>query len=467
MLNFLIAVLFVESFYTQITNPPLPTQWHAKVILTEGTLSFTQLEQLDVTATGDFYYDANLSVTVFLLTNSLTGRVTREICVPGSAGRACFVIDASANTCQVAVSGLGKQTFFEPNFLADQNFSLLRVEYLNIPNPNVFYQTQHYQYVSPTNPLNRIDYWYQTETGTPFRFSFGAINPDIVQFTNVIATLDDVPNAAYLFSLPSICNSLRVKPANKKLEAARNQVRLQQAKALKTRASFPAPLSHKWPVAFHCKSQYTGNNFGLTARPQSADNKKDLRELGEPTYVGVNLVGHYYYDYNGHRECNIWNDFHSNIVTRTMITNGKFYYIQTSTGVCTIVPFTPKGPLLPTWPTTLDYVDQQYVLKTERAFIVSNMYGKDALNIGQEHNYTYWEDQITFTPLQFQGPVLEFYPYGQSMSTWGETELGLDGLNLTAIFGIPDNCAVLQPHKLTNEAYMHYSFYKMRHALSV
>lgn len=126
-----------------------------------------------------------------------------------------------------------------------------------------------------------------------------------------------------MFSLPSICSSFKVKPADQKLQAARNQVRLQQAKtlsiflifpifsiclliSLETRASFPVPLSHKWPLSFHCKSQYTGNNFGLNARPQPTDNKKGLKEIGEPTFVGVNLVGHYYYDYNGHRECNIW-----------------------------------------------------------------------------------------------------------------------------------------------------------------
>lgn len=39
------------------------------------------------------------------------------------------------------------------------------------------------------------------------------------------------------------------------------------------------------------------------------------------------------------------------------------------------------------------------------------MFGKDALNIGQEHNYTYWEDQITFTPLQFQGPGIKSLEY--------------------------------------------------------
>lgn len=131
---------------------------------------------------------------------------------------------------------------------------------------------------------------------------------------------------------------------------------------IEARQGVPVPLSHKWPLAFHCRSQFTGNNFGLNA--QLKDNR-NLKEIGEPTYVGINLVGHYYYDFNGHRECNIWyfslmsfsllikpiclsiiyfrNDFHSNIVTRTMITNGHFYYIQSSTGVCTIVPFTPKG----------------------------------------------------------------------------------------------------------------------------
>lgn len=31
-----------------------------------------------------------------------------------------------------------------------------RIEYLNVPNPNVFYQTQHYQLVAPNNPLNRL-----------------------------------------------------------------------------------------------------------------------------------------------------------------------------------------------------------------------------------------------------------------------------------------------------------------------
>lgn len=44
--------------------------------------------------------------------------------------------------------------------------------------------------------------------------------------------LDDVPNARYLFSLPSYCNSFKVKPVDQKLQAARDFVRLQQAKAL-------------------------------------------------------------------------------------------------------------------------------------------------------------------------------------------------------------------------------------------
>lgn len=134
MLSFVFAFFFIESIFSQVTNPPLPTQWHAKVqdimqlyfsnievVITEGTLAITQQEQLDVTATGDFYYDANSSITgtfalpgflvrsslllVYVLTNSLTGRITREICVPGgSNGRSCYVIDTSANTCQAAVS---------------------------------------------------------------------------------------------------------------------------------------------------------------------------------------------------------------------------------------------------------------------------------------------------------------------------------------------------------------------------
>lgn len=464
-MNFVNCALFVVVLFRlscgQTANP-LPTKFHAKVYVTEGTVSLTQQEQLDVTAVGDYYYDANASKTVFITTDAQSGRITREICLPNQGSRICYAIDTAANSCAV-VPGLTKSSYFPPNFLTSLNFSFVRIEYLILPEPNVFYQTYHYQSVSPSNPFNTVDYWYQVETGTPFRFAFGAINPDIVQFQNVVSSLDDVENVDYIFSVPSYCNSLR---SPKKGFDSRKSVA-----AKKPPVTGPVPSSHRWPIQFHCKSGFTGNDFGLSSGASKhvggarGHKHGSLMDLGEPTYVGISLLGHYYYDWPNQRECNIWSDFHSNIRTKTMITNGHFYYIQLATGACTIVPFTPKGPLKPEWPTTLDYVDQQYVFKTPKSFIVSNMFGKDALNVGQAHNFSYWEDQITFTPLQFQGPVLDFYPYGQSMSVWSEFELGLGGLNLTDIFSFPANCGLTQPHKLAKEALMHYQFYKMRHAL--
>jgi hypothetical protein len=87
------------------------------VIITEGTVEITR-QQLDVTSTGVYYYDANIStigrdspnllfanLTVFVLTDSVTGRITREVCVPKLGTRVCYTIDTSANTCS-ATTGM-------------------------------------------------------------------------------------------------------------------------------------------------------------------------------------------------------------------------------------------------------------------------------------------------------------------------------------------------------------------------
>ena len=46
--------------------------------------------------------------------------------------------------------------------------------------------------------------------------------------------------------------------------------------------------------------------------------------------------------------------------------------------------------------------------------------------------------------MQFQGPVLEFWPYGQSMMRWEGFVMGLNGLPLdTEIFYVPDDCSYI------------------------
>jgi hypothetical protein len=51
------------------------------------------------------------------------------------------------------------------------------------------------------------------------------------------------------------------------------------------------------------------------------------------------------------------------------------------------------------------------------------------------------------------------------MTTWGENVVGLEGLNLTYIFNVPNNCGLVTPKELPSHAFSHYHFYNLRNQL--
>ncbi len=82
---------------------------------------------------------------------------------------------------------------------------------------------------------------------------------------------------------------------------------------------------------------------------------------------------------------------------------------------CVIVPTAPvNGPLKPSWPSNLSLYQQDYLLsQSQSSYLRANEFLYDAFGTGPEHAFHYWESADEGTPMQFQGPVLDFPPYGQ------------------------------------------------------
>ena len=89
-----------------------------------------------------------------------------------------------------------------------------------------------------------------------------------------------------------------------------------------------------------------------------------------------------------------------------------------------------------------------FLIQEEGSFLCYFFFFLTPCHVGQKHSFNYWETEDTQTPIQFQGPVLEFWPYGQSMMRWENVVTGLNGLPLeTEIFYIPDNCSYIPADK--------------------
>jgi hypothetical protein len=78
----------------------------------------------------------------------------------------------------------------------------------------------------------------------------------------------------------------------------------------------------------------------------------------------------------------------------------------------------------------------------------ANHFSADVIGAGKEHQFNYWEASSGQFPLQFQGPVLEFPPYGQSMMEWKSMVAGLGGIDLDYIFSLPSKCTPIPQQDL-------------------
>jgi len=424
---FALLVYFSVVWSATPTQPQWPSQFHAQITIAEnaaGTV-LANSTSIPTTFTGSYFYDNATSSIALSLTHRYSSQKTREVVIePGTAA----VIDLASDKCTFnKITSKHYWKVFDPDFVTLLNFAFLGWDYFVTIEGEALLETHHWQL---RNGSQTIDYWHATGTNTPFRLAWSGTNVVVLQFSNFIATFSDVPNVFnYYFQLPENC--------------ATNQ---QQHQPTKQQAQIKAPpaTGNAWPFAWHGLSRYTGNDFGL-------------QDTNTPV-IPFTLAGEYYYDWSQQRECNIWSDLVTGQKTKTLIINQTFHLVTMATGKCQLIPTYPvNGPLKPIWPTGLPYIDNQWLyLKDENSFLNAHHFRFDALNIGVQHAFHYWQSQDG-TPRMFQGPVLEFWPYGQSMMQWGEVVLGLDGVDLDYVFGVPNDCSYipLEDWKKSVDSKMH------------
>jgi hypothetical protein len=425
------------------TRPVWPAQWHAEVVV--GDSSFWSFSKnVGATGRGEYFYDGSKNMTAWHLTETSSGYSSHELILPTKVYKTA---GPSGKVTVLPPNASRRYIILQPNFLASMDFFYVETEYHL--RDNIFYETQHWK--SNSTALGEVDYYHGIYANCPFRLIFGAsYEPLIIDFKNVIAGLEDVPNLAYYFRVPSSSQYAQhaatlSQSAVAHSDGAYQDTRLQM-KAMRVKPKLestfapgaPAPSGAKaWPLQWHGDAAYTGNQFGLVPNAPGV--------IGDPSLVPISLIGHYYYDSPGARECNTWVDAVTHELTKTLIVGGKFYIVYEATKTCLIVPIAPvNGPLKPEWPTRLPFLDSQYLWR-DPAYLPASHHLLDAINTGTKvHAFQYWQSSDE-TPMQFQGPVLDFWPYGQSMMSWSQTKAGLEGVNLEDIFSLPNNCVSVTP----------------------
>lgn len=394
-----------------------------------------------------FFYDSINGAIAYVVKDEITGQRVRQV----TKNSVAYSVDGPTGTCTSATAaqlGLLAQysrwAIFQPNFLTAQNFQFVAFEYY--VRDGTYYRTQHWTAAGGTGSgAWQVDYYHNVATNTAFRLVFTLAEaldePMIVEFGNdAVAGLDDVTNLSWVFSIPTTCSAVAASPIAAGAPAKFNKLYRDAAPATGT----------PWPLAFRTNVAFTGNDFGLPT----------------PTldfWVQQTLVGTYYYDWVGARECSVWLDGGNGATrarTKTVIVNGHFHAIDFETGKCVIPPTgNVTGPLRPTWPTNLPYVDTEWTSITSNGlgvgasggagsessttYVAADHFRWDALNAGLDHSFHYWQSVSNGLPMFFQGPVLDFYPFYQSFMQYSEFTVGLDGVDTDYIFGVPTNCTVL------------------------
>jgi len=428
----LVLLLTTTVYTTQIptapTAPTWPTQWHADVIVGDAGY-IPNSKDLSVLYQGSYLYNYNSSsspILSYFLTHRYSSRVEKEVIFSNGGNELTpYVIDYSTGQCSSPVLIKDRWRVWSPRFISDNGFQFVAYDYLLTTEGDSYIETTHWRY----SPLigTTVDYWHSTGTNSPFRFIWTPVtgNPVVIQFSNFVLGFQDIANPNFYFSISQNCNSDLQKISNKLIN--KEIISEQSGQPGSFLASNKRANANPWPVQWNAPARFTGNVFG--------------QQSLLPTTIPFSLSGHFYYDYVNLRECNVWTDLSSGARTKTLIVNGTFYVVALSTGMCFTVPIAPvSGPLKPEWPTTVPQVGQEWLyVKDTRAFISSEHYRSDALNIGEKYAFNYWQSS-NGTPRLFQGPVQGTPPYGVSLMEWEGVELGLMGVDVNNVFSTPKVC---------------------------
>jgi hypothetical protein len=343
---------------------------------------------------------------------------------------------------------------------------------------DVLFWTYHYHFdnAQSGDAFSAIDYYHCVVTDAPFRIVW--TNGQSPLSDPVIMDIANGVNSGFGGFVPAPFNACpSADPATARSPAARRGARAEPcvkastARGLRERAA-PSPTGTPWPLAFTASVAYTGDIFGLELTEARANGERDAdsADVVEPEvqgedmnlFVQQTLFGTYYYDWANNRESSVWRDggvSGTAAPTQTTIRNGSFYAIDWASGTCIIPPTAPvNGPLKPSWPTNLHYLDAQVIAvdtnaspvgapgAATRTYVLTDHYQWDAFGAGPDHSFNYW--QHMGLPVMFGGPVLDFYPYFQSYSTYTSVHLGLGGVDTEALFAVPTNCTVIPPGML-------------------
>lgn len=430
MKNFL--WIFFLLFEGILTAPPSysvwPSQFHASIVLADSTFWPFPEESLGLTSSGTYYYDYTNQRAAFIINQAASNKIIHEIII----GKTVYQIDGPTGKCtQTSTNASPRYEILNPNFLSSNKFTYVADDYL-IQN-NIYFFTHHWKH----EPLlsTDINYWHNVPNDSPYRLEWGSesLNPVIMEFTQVIAGFDDVPDLNSIFKLPSTCQK-----DNLLFKEEEYQPKPRPQKPTATKGT-------QWPFQWNAKCDYTGNNFGFF---------QDSLNASYMETVSVQLSGHYYYDWINKRECNFWIDLTTGTKTKTLIVNGTFYQVTLATNQCQIVPISEyvNGPLKPDWPTHLPYLDQQFLFRPP-SFQRTKHFQFDAFNAGPDNSFNYWESEEGL-PLEFEGPILDFWPYGVNMMEWREHEYGLEGIDVENIYSVPKNCSII-PMSALKETKIH------------
>ena len=448
----LLLLLFVGIIVAQAPSAPVwPVQWHAEVIV--GDAGFTpDSTSLSVLYSGGYFYNYSSGaspVISYYLTHRYSSRVEKEVIFSnGGDGLTPYVIDYSSGSCSSPILVKDRWQVFAPNFVSSKGFKFMSYDFLLATEGDSYIETTHWSYSTVFG--TSVDYWHATGTNSPFRLIWTPLtgNPVVVQFSNFVSSFPDIPNPEFYFQLPSTCSSSSI---SKDLNSIKfNSIENSNPNA--NANSFIRATANPWPNQWNAAARFTGNVFGTQSLL--------------PTSVSFSLSGHFYYDFANSRECNVWTDLSTNSRSKTLIVNGTFHIVDLSTGSCVIVPISPvNGPLKPNWPETLPSVGSQWLyVKNTRAFIASQHYRMDVLQIGERYAFNYWQSS-NGTPRLFQGPVQGVAPYGTSLMEWEGVELGLQGVDIDNVFSIPKVCKKIGIEQLSlqKEWMVHLAkYYQMR-----
>lgn len=401
------------------TTPVWPSNFHVTVSVVDEVQILKPMIDLPLEATGTYFYNSSPPAVAYLLTDENSGEKRLEQIIMDQY----IVTSLATGKCSVtplatSVSSTPRISLFPPDFLQRGNATFVDFEYEI--RDNVYFLLSKWT-LAPTADLPyAIDYWHGVQGNRPFRMLFndpqGVSSPKIIEFmSDFVATFADVPNLNFIFTQPSSCKFFKGTP--------KHHTPLSQSPRRVPRSA-PAPID--WPLQFWTTAAFTGNEFG--AQP-----------ILQITTIPLVLQGTYYYDYPNDREASVWTNIYTGHRSKTVIVNKQFHAVSLDTGSCVIPPVGIDGPMKYNWTQNFVYNSELWSLRGN-SYFHGEKFVYDAFKAGFNNSFFYvmYDNGV---PARFQGPILDFKPYGQSFSEYQNFVTGLDGIDVNTIFDVSKfNC---------------------------